>query len=145
MSFVTALRKRAKQRRTNVTATATTRIAAPTPLDASALLMSPEERRQQKIQSSEKKKGKRNTFSRKDPHKDLPTCRLEPGPHTRTWMENKRDRASCEWCKLEIAVAKRDKQPLTKKRPVKTHKYCSVCGPKYRLCEQHFDIWHEQS
>ena len=144
MDFVTALRKRAKRSRS------TTRTAAPTPLDddASALMMSPEECRQQKIQSSEKKKGKRNSFSRKDPDKDLPTCRFEPGDHTRTWLEtsnNQKNRGRCEWCKYEIAVAKRDNTPLPRKTPAKTTKFCSYCGPNYRLCQDHFDIWHEQS
>lgn len=81
MDFVTALRKRAKQYRPDTTATATTRTAAP-----SELLLSPVERQQQKKQRSQKK-GKRNTFSRKDPDKDLPTCRFEPGEHERTWLK----------------------------------------------------------
>jgi len=147
MSFVTALRKRAQRSRTNTTANATTRTAAPTPLDTSALL-SPVERQQQKIQRSESKKGKRNTFSRKDPDKDLPTCRFDPGDHKRTWLEtpnNQKNRAWCEWCKYEAAVAKRDGEPLPRKTPVKTIKHCTYCGPNYRLCPDHIDIWHKQS
>ena len=147
MNFVTALRKRAQRSRTNTTANATTRTAAPTPLDTSALL-SPVERQQQKIQISKNKRGKRNTFSRKDPDKDLPTCRFDPGDHKRTWLEtpnNQKNRAWCEWCKYEAAVAKRDGEPLPRKTPVKTIKHCTYCGPNYRLCPDHFDIWHKQS
>ena len=135
MSFVTALRKRAKRYRPDTTATVTTRTAAPSEL------LSPVERQQQKKQRS-KKKGKRNTFSRKDPDKDLPTCRFEPGKHTRTFLMDSKNHATCEWCKYEIAVAKRDKLELPRKTAVKTNKYCEYCGPRYRLCRYHFDIWH---
>ena len=148
MSFVTALRKRAQRSRTNATATATatatTRTTAPAPLDA---LLSPVERQQQKIQSSVKR-GKRSTFSRNDPDKDLPTCRFDPGDHKRTWLEtpnNQKNRGRCEWCKYEIAVAKRDGNPLPRKNPANTIKYCTYCGPNYRLCPDHFDIGHKQS
>ena len=107
----------------------------------------PVERQQHKKQRSEKK-GKRNTFSRKDPDKDLPTCRFEPGEHKRTWLkttDNQKNRAWCEWCKYEAAVAKQDGNPLPRKTPVKTTKFCTYCSPNYRLCPDHFDIWHEQS
>ena len=142
MDFVSALRKRAKRSRTDTTANVTTRTAAPSEL------LSPVERRQQKIQSSEKKKAKRNSFSRKDPDKDLPTCRFEPGDHKRTWLKtpnNQKNRGRCEWCKYEIAVAKRDGKPLPRKNPANTIKFCTYCGPNYRLCPDHFDIWHKQS
>ena len=121
----------------------TTRTAAPSELQ----LLSPVEHQQHKKQRS-KKKGKRNTFSRKDPDKDLPTCRFEPGEHKRTWLkttDNQKNRAWCEWCKYEAAVAKQDGNPLPRKTPVKTTKFCTSCGPYYRLCPDHFDIWHEQS
>ena len=143
MSFVTALRRRAKQYRPDTTATATTRTVAPSELQ----LLSPEQRQQHKKQRSDKK-GKRNTFSRKDPDKDLPTCRFEPGEHKRTWLkttDNQKNRAWCEWCKYEAAVAKRDGNPLPRTTPVKTTKFCTHCGPNYRLCQDHFDIWHDNS
>ena len=141
MNFVTALRKRAQRSRTNANANATTRTAALTPLEASALLSSVE-RQQQKVKTS-KKNEKRNTYSRKDPDKDLPTCRFEPGDHMRTWLKtqnNSKNRAKCEWCKYESAVAKRDGEPLPRKTPIKTIKHCTYCGQNYRLCPDHFDI-----
>ena len=145
MNFVTALRKRAQRSRTNANATA--RTATTAPFEASSLLLSPVERQQQKVNTS-KKKGKRNTFSHKDPDKDLPTCRFKPGDHMRTWLktqDNQKNRAKCEWCKYEAAVAKRDGKPLPRKTPAKTIKHCTYCGPNYRLCQDHFDIWHKQS
>ena len=133
MNFVTALAK--TRATTNANTNATTRTAAPTPLEASELL-SPVERQQQKVKTS-KKKGKA-----------LPTCRFEPDDHMRTWLEtqnNQKNCAKCEWCKYESAVAKREGEPLPRKTPVKTIKHCTYCGPNYRLCPDHIDIWHKQS
>ena len=119
MNFVTALQKRAQRSRTNANAN----VYANANANAYATTQTA-------------------VYSRKDSDKDLPTCRFKPGHHTLTFLMDSKNRATCEWCNYEIAVAKRDKVELPRKTAVKTTKYCSHCGPNYRLSRYHFDVWH---